>query len=79
MDRLKREILERVRDDAKPLTLAVHAGDGKLLSFLATHFFEDSREVNDESIILKGRASRSVLEKLLTSETSVRILKGWPA
>ncbi len=79
LERLKTEIRERARNDAKPLTIEVHAGDGKTLSFLATHFFEDSREVNDESIILKGRASRSVLEKLLTSDSNVRILKGWPA
>jgi GTPase len=77
MERLKKEIRERAREDAKPLTVSVHAGDGKTLSFLATHFFEDSREVDGENIILKGRATRSVLEKLLTSEASVRILKGW--
>jgi GTP-binding protein HflX len=78
LERLKTEIRERARNDAKPLTIAVHAGDGKTLSFLATHFFEDSREMKDESIIIEGRASRSVLDKLLTSDANVRILKGWP-
>jgi GTP-binding protein HflX len=78
LERLKTEIRERARNDAKPLTIAVHAGDGKTLSFLATHFFEDSREMKDESIIIEGRASRSVLEKLLTTDANVRILKGWP-
>ena len=78
LERLKTEIRERAREDARPLTIAVHAGDGKTLSFLATHFFEDSREMKDESIIIEGRASRSVLEKLLTTNANVRILRGWP-
>ncbi len=78
LDRLLAEIRERVRDDAKPLSISVHAGEGKMLSFLATHFFEDSREMDGENIILHGRCSRDVLEKLLTSPASVRFLKGWP-
>jgi GTP-binding protein HflX len=78
LDRLRTEIRERARNDAKPLTLSIHAGDGKTLSFLATHFFEDSREVEGENVILRGRASREVLDKLLTANSSVRILEGWP-
>src|SRR5579862_4610299 len=77
LERLRAEIRERARDDAKPLTLAVHAGDGKMLAFLATHFFEDSREMDGETMILRGRASREVLEKLLTAHSSLRILEGW--
>jgi len=76
LDRLKNEIRERAREGAKPLTLSVHAGDGKTLSFLATHFFEDSREADGEWLTLTGRASKGVLEKLLSSGTSVKILKG---
>lgn len=79
LDRLRAEIRERARDDATPLSLSVHAGDGKTLAFLATHFFEDSREMEDETVILHGRASREVLEKLLTSKSTVRILSGWEA
>jgi GTP-binding protein HflX len=78
LDRLRNEIRERARGSARPVTLAVHAGDGRTLSFLATHFFEDSRESDGEWLTLKGRASRSVLEKLLTAKASVRFLKGWP-
>ena len=78
MERLKGEIRERARGGAKPLTVAVHAGDGKMLSFLATHFFEDSREVEGEWITLAGRASSNVLEKLLSASDTVRIIKGAP-
>ena len=78
LDRLRNEIRERARNDAKPLSISVHAGEGKMLAFLATHFFEDSREMDGENVILHGRASREVLEKLLTSPASVRFLKGWP-
>jgi GTP-binding protein HflX len=77
LDRLKNEIRERAREGAHPLTLAVHAGDGKTLSFLATHFFEDSRENDGEWLKLKGRATRNVMRKLLTSKSSVKILEGW--
>ena len=78
LDRLRMEIRERARDDAQPLTVAVHAGDGKTLSFLATHFFEDSREMDGEWITLKGRASRNVVEKLLALKDTVRIIQGGP-
>ena len=78
LERLLSEIRERARDDAKPLSISVHAGEGKMLAFLSTHFFEDSREMDGENVILHGRASREVLEKLLTSPASVRFLKGWP-
>jgi len=78
LERLKAEVRERAREDAKPMTLSVHAGDGKTMAFLATHFFEDSREIDGEKIILHGRCTRGVLEKILTTDTSVRILKGWP-
>ena len=78
LERLKSEIRERAREDAKPMTLSVHAGDGKTMAFLATHFFEDSRETDGDKIILHGRCTRGVLEKILTSDTRVRILKGWP-
>ena len=74
--RLRDDIRERARDDASPLSISVHAGDGKMLSFLATHFFEDSREMGEDTIVLHGRANPNVLRKLLTSP-SVRILKGW--
>ncbi len=47
LDRLRNEIRERARDDAKPISVSVHAGDGKMLSFLATHFFEDAREMDE--------------------------------
>ncbi len=77
LERLKNEIRERAREGAHPLTLAVHAGDGKTLSFLATHFFEDSREDDGEWLKLKGRATRNVMRKLLTSQSSVKILEGW--
>ncbi len=77
LERLKNEIRERAREDAQPLTLAVHVGDGKTLAFLATHFFEDSRETDDEWVTLTGRASRNVIEKLLGSQDTVKILKGW--
>ena len=77
MERLKTEIRERAREGAQPLTLSVHAGDGKTLSFLATHFFEDSRENEGEWLKLKGRATRNVMRKLLTAESSVKILEGW--
>lgn len=77
LEHLKDEIRERCRDDARPLTISIHVGDGKTLSWLATHFFEDSREVNNDELILHGRASQNVLRKLLTSDSSVRILKGW--
>jgi GTP-binding protein HflX len=77
LERLKHEIRERAREGAKPLTLAVHAGDGKTLSFLATHFFEDSRTSDGEWLTLTGRATRGVLEKLLSANGSVKILKGW--
>jgi GTPase len=76
LDRLRREIRERARGDARLLKISIHAGNGKLLSFLATHFFEDSREMEGEEIILTGRANRGVLDKLLTSP-GVRILEGW--
>jgi GTP-binding protein HflX len=78
LDRLRSEIRERARGDARLLTIQVHAGDGKMLAFLATSFFEDERSVEDDWITLTGRAPRQVLEKLLTSPSSVRILKGWP-
>jgi GTP-binding protein HflX len=77
LERLKSEIRERAREDAKPLTLAVHAGDGKTLAFLATHFFEDSRESDGEWLKLTGRAGRNVIEKLLHAQSSVKILAGW--
>jgi len=77
LDRLKTEIRERAREGAHPLTLSVHAGDGKTLSFLATHFFEDSRENEGEWLTLKGRATRNVMRKLLTEKSSVKILEGW--
>ena len=77
LERLKSEIRERAREDAKPLTIAVHAGDGKTLSFLATHFFEDSREADGEWLKLTGRAGRNVIEKLLHAQSSVKILAGW--
>jgi GTP-binding protein HflX len=73
LERLKTEIRDCARADALPVTVEVHAGDGKTLSFLATHFFEDSREMNGETITLKGRAIRIVLEKLAASETGVRV------
>ena len=76
LERLKVEIRERARSNAKPLTLSVHAGDGKTLSFLATHFFEDSRELEGDWFMLKGRASRGVLEKLMSVAGSVKILEG---
>ncbi|HEY3320756.1 MAG TPA: GTPase HflX [Planctomycetota bacterium] len=78
LERLKGEIRERARAEAHPLTLSVHAGDGKTLAFLATHFFEDAREMNGEEVVLKGRASRGVLDKLLTMDSAVRIVEGWP-
>jgi len=78
LERLKTEIRERARQDAKQLTIEVSAGDGKTLAFLATHFFEDSREIKEDTIVLTGRATRAVLEKLLTTQNSVRFLKGWP-
>jgi GTP-binding protein HflX len=78
LSRLKSEITQRAREDARPLTLAVHVGDGKTLAFLATHFFEDAREMDGEWLKIRGRASRGVLQKLLSSESSVKILQGWP-
>jgi GTP-binding protein HflX len=78
LERLKNEIRERAREDARPLTLAVHVGDGKTLSFLATHFFEDAREMNGEWITLRGRVSRGVLDRLLKTHDTVRILEGGP-
>lgn len=76
LDTLRAEIRERARGDGRLITISVHAGNGKLLSFLATHFFEDSREMDGDNIILTGRASRGVLEKLLKS-SDARIIKGW--
>ena len=76
LDRLKNEIIQRAREGAKPLTLSVHVGDGKTMAFLATHFFEDSRDVDGEWITMSGRASRNVLEKLMAAPDTVRILKG---
>jgi GTP-binding protein HflX len=78
LERLKNEIRERAREDARPLTLAVHAGDGKTLAFLATHFFEDAREMDGEWITLRGRVSRGVLDRLLKTHDTVRILEGGP-
>lgn len=77
LDRLRNEIRERARDNARPMSVSVHAGDGKMLAFMSTHFFEDSREMDGENVILHGRASQSVLEKLLTAGDTVKILKGW--
>lgn len=77
LEQLKAEIRERARGDAQLLTIAVHAGDGKLLSFLSTHFFEDERTIDGDDLILTGRASRGVVEKILKSPHA-RILKGWP-
>ena len=76
LDTLRAEIRERARGDGRLITISVHAGNGKLLSFLATHFFEDSREMDGDNIVLTGRASRGVLEKLLKS-SDARIIKGW--
>ncbi|MGD0088811.1 MAG: GTPase HflX [Planctomycetota bacterium] len=78
LERLRNGILERARESAKPLKIAVHLGDGKTLAFLATHFFEDSRTVDGEWVTLSGRASPNVLDKLLKSKESVRILEGGP-
>jgi len=78
LERLRSAILERARENAKPLAIAVHAGDGKILAFLATHFFEDSRTVDGEWITLRGRASHNVLDKVLKAQSSVRILEGAP-
>jgi GTP-binding protein HflX len=78
LERLRNEVRERARENAKPLVIAVHAGDGKTLSFLATHFFEDSRDVDGEWITLRGRAARNVVDKLLHTQTTARILEGGP-
>jgi GTP-binding protein HflX len=78
LDRLRSEIRDRVREEALPISVAIHAGDGKLLSYLATHFFEDSRDIEDETIILHGRCSNSVLDKLKASDCSAKILKSKP-
>ncbi|MFH0938672.1 MAG: GTPase HflX [Planctomycetota bacterium] len=78
LSRLKNEILSCARKSAVLLTLAVHAGDGKTLAFLARHFFEDSCEVDGEWLKLKGSISQDVLQKLLASNTTIKIIKGWP-
>jgi GTP-binding protein HflX len=76
LERLKNEIRERARESAQPCTLLVNAGDGKTLAFLATRFFEDSRETCGDWLKLQGRASRGVLQKLLRTGAPVKILKG---
>ena len=78
LERVRNGILQRARESARPLRLAVHLGDGKTLSFLATHFFEDSRNVDGEWVTITGRASPNVLDRLLKSKDSVRILEGGP-
>ena len=74
LDRLKAAVLLRARSGAAAVTLEVHAGDGRTLAFLSTHFFEDTRNLDGEWITLTGRASPTVLEKLRAMDGAVRIL-----
>jgi len=72
LEELKDQLLERARDGALPVSLSAFVGDGRAMSFLATHFFEDSREVNGQWITFRGRATRPVLERLRAFGPSIR-------
>ena len=73
LDGLRARILARARACAKPMTVEVFAGDGKALAFLATHFFEESRETDGDRITLRGRATEPVLERLRSFGETVKI------
>lgn len=75
LDQLREEIRLRARETGQPVTVSVHAGDGRTLAFMATHFFEDQRAMDGEWITLKGRATKHVLERLATATDSVKILE----
>ncbi|MBI3831164.1 MAG: GTPase HflX [Planctomycetes bacterium] len=79
IEQLKNEIRARAEAHALPVTVSVHAGDGKTLAFIATHFFEKQREVDGEWITYTGRASKPVLERLQHAGESVRVLSTGPA
>lgn len=74
MDTLKDAILQRARSAGVPISLKVHAGDGKSLAYLATHFFEDEREYQDEWVLLRGRVSEPVLDKIRGLGSQVIVL-----
>ncbi|MCW8130617.1 MAG: GTPase HflX [Planctomycetota bacterium] len=76
---LKAEIRARAEARAQPVTVSVHAGDGRTLAFMATHFFENERDIAGEWITVTGRASKAVLERLLAAGDTVRVLSTGPA
>jgi GTP-binding protein HflX len=76
LEELKSLIRSRVGAQASPIVVQVHAGDGKTLAFLATHFFEDAREYKDEWVRLSGRATKAVLDRLRRAGPTVEILEG---
>ena len=74
MDQLKDKVLKAARSSGIPLRLKVHAGDGKALAYLATHFFEEEREYQDEWVLLTGRASEPVFDKIRSLGPTVVVL-----
>ncbi len=76
LENVRAEIRARAREAGAPVSLRVHVGDGKALAYIATHFFEDRREMDDEWITLWGRATDAVLARLRSYGESVKFLSG---
>ena len=76
LEDVRGEIHTRAREAGNPVSLRVHVGDGKVLAYIATHFFEDRREIEDEWIILWGRATDAVLARLRSYGKNVEFLSG---
>jgi len=74
LDVLKSAVRARAEARALSVTVAVFAGDGKTLAFMATHFFEKHREYDGEWITFTGKATPAVLEKLRAANESVKVL-----
>jgi GTP-binding protein HflX len=63
LEELKSAVQERARADAAPVRMRVHSGNGKLLAFLATRFFEERRDLDGNWMLLTGRAAPAVIER----------------
>ena len=73
LDVLKKEIRKRGSAAGEAAVLRVHSGDGRALAYVATHFFEDRREMEDEWVRIEGHASPVVLDKLRGFGPNVKI------
>lgn len=74
LGKLRESVRKYAKASARPFKVAVHAGDGRTLAYMATHFFEDRRKVNGEWITIHGHATLPVMERLRTAGKTVKIL-----